>query len=127
MVISGAGAFRRHHRRPERVFRRAGFSEGRAVVRLLEPLKDQSADADARLGDLNAFDVEPLFRIKLGIGGAEPKAALRNRSDASPLAVGDFEDVADQAERAGFGSRCTAREYWFSTPCRPSSSIRTQR
>src|SRR5262245_14511048 len=91
VVIGRTRAFRRHHGSAERVLWRAGFPEGRALVRLLEPLEDQPADADVRFRHAKALDGEALFRIKFGISVAQAVAALRDRADAAPLAIGNLE------------------------------------
>ena len=49
VVVGGARAFGRDHRRAQRRLRRALRAERRAVVRLLQPLQHLPADADRRL------------------------------------------------------------------------------
>ena len=48
-VIGGTRSFGRHHGGPQRRLRRAFPAERRAIVRLLQPLQDLAADADAAI------------------------------------------------------------------------------
>ena len=70
----------------------------RAVVRLLQPLQHQSADAEGRLLRLDLVDLRRSARHH----GRDTRGEAGSRSgespDAPPFPVADLEDVADQAD-----------------------------
>src|SRR4051812_5169886 len=80
-VIGGACPFRRDHGRAERGLRRARPAELRAVVRLLESLEDQAADAEGRFLRLDVVHREPRLGVEVAIRLAEPVAAPRDQAD----------------------------------------------
>src|SRR5215468_10205833 len=98
-VISGASAFGRDHRSAQRSLRRAKRPEGGAVVRLSNPLQDLPADADRRLLGIDLSDFEEPFGIMIAKFIAQPKPALRNRSDSAPFAITDLEHFRHQSLR----------------------------
>ena len=81
------------------MFRRALFSESRAVVRLLHALEDKPTDANRRLLCVDFFNVEQPFRIVIPEFITEFKTTLGDRSDAAPFAIANFEDLVDQILR----------------------------
>src|SRR5215831_14457375 len=98
-VISGASAFGGDHGSAQRSLRRAERPEGGAVVRFSNPLQDLPADADRRLLGIDLFDFEEPLGIMIAKFIAQPKPALRNRSDAAPFAITDLEHFRYQSLR----------------------------
>src|SRR5262249_14575181 len=85
VIVGGTRPLRRHHRRPQRVLRGAGLAEGRALVRLLEALQDQAADAHTRFWSLHALDGEAPLGVQRGVRRGQPEPAPRDRADAAPF------------------------------------------
>src|SRR5215813_234638 len=98
-VISGASAFGRDHRSAQRSLRRAERPEGGAVVWFSNPLQNLPTDADRRFLGINLFDFEKPLGIMIAKFVAQPKPALRNRSDAAPFAITDLEHFRYQSLR----------------------------
>src|SRR5207253_2663347 len=80
-VIGRARALGRHHCRAERVLRRAGLAEGRAVVGLLQPPEHLAADADARFARLDVVDLEEPLGVVVAVLVAELEPALGDDPD----------------------------------------------
>src|SRR5262249_48599831 len=80
---------------------RAVVAEGAAVARLLHPLQYLPADAGFRLVGFDLGDVEEPRGVHVAIFPLELIAALRNRANATPPAIGDLEDVVDHFEGGG--------------------------
>jgi len=98
-VVSGARSFARHHRRAERMFRRAARAKGRTLVGFPDPLQYQAADAFGRFLRAHAGHAESLLGVELRVGLAQAQAAPRNLADAAPLAGHDAEHFADELLR----------------------------
>src|SRR5262245_38513220 len=98
-VISGAGAFGGDHGSAQLGLRRAERPEGRAVVRFPNPLQDLTADADHRFLGIDLFDFKEPLGIMIAEFIAQPKPALRNRTDSAPFAIADFEHFRYQSLR----------------------------
>src|SRR5215831_13303276 len=107
-VISGASAFGRDHRSAQWSLRRAERPEGRAVVRLSNPLQDLPADADRWLLGIDLFDFEEPLGIMIAKFITQPKPALGNRSDSAPFAITDLKY---------FGYQSLRRSVAFSLDC----------
>src|ERR1035437_73540 len=93
VVIGRAGALRRNHGSAERVFRRALDRKCRTLVRLLDALQNQPADALRRLARRFARKREAAVGIILLKAAAQLKAAGRNFTQTPPLAVHHLEDL----------------------------------
>ena len=94
LVVRGAGAFGRNHGRAQRIHGRAARAERRAIHRFLQPLQHQGADAFLGFFGADVFHAENAFGIERGKLFAQPVAALGDRPDAAPFAIGDFEHLA---------------------------------
>src|SRR5262245_9010618 len=84
VVVSGAGAFGRNHRRPKRRLRRTLRAECGAIHRLLQPLQHLPADADLGLARADVFHLKTAIGVVIPEGVAELVAALGNDADAAP-------------------------------------------
>src|SRR5206468_9024954 len=98
-IVGGAGAFRRYHRRAERIRRATAAAEGRAIVRLLEPAQDLTTDALGGLVRFQCPDVEPPLGVEISQLPAQAQARFRDRANAAPLAVAHLERGPDQLLR----------------------------
>src|SRR5262249_34506516 len=78
VIVSSACAFRRYHRRTQRILRGALHGESRALVRLLDALQDESADALRRLTRGLAGEREAPVGIVFLKSSAQLKATRRN-------------------------------------------------
>ena len=74
----------------------AFFSEGGALGGLDGSAQDVSGAAESRLLGVNAGDVEALLGVEIAIIRAESPAARGNDADATPGAIGDFEDFSEE-------------------------------
>jgi len=124
-VVSSAGALCRDHCGSEWMLWGTLGAKGRAVMWLLDAAENLAADADSGLECGNLGDIEDLFGIVTRELRAQPVAAQRDGSDAAPLAVADFEDLANETlcgdvaasvENAGV----LVFDGGISTPCRIS-------
>src|SRR5664280_2855884 len=95
-VIRGASAFRRNHRRSQRMLRIAFLAECRAIVRLLDAAQDLTADANLGLEGINLLHVEKTLGIMLAELPAQFVTAFRNRPHPSPFAIGDLKHLKNQ-------------------------------
>src|SRR3974390_420242 len=96
VVVSCARAFGRYHGSAERIFRRALRGKRRALVRLLDALQNQSADALRRFVRGRAGKWETTVRIVLLKTPAQLKSAGRNLSQSAPLARAYFKNFRDR-------------------------------
>src|SRR5215472_975489 len=78
------------------MFRGALAPESRTIVRLLNSLEYQTADADGRLLSVDLLNLEDSFGVMIAQFVAELIPALRDGSDPAPFSVIDFEDVVYQ-------------------------------
>ncbi len=126
-VVGGAGAFARNHGRAQRVLRRAARAEGRALVRLLQALQDQAADAlGGFLGTWPDATPNARSRVERRVGLAQAAGRSRGSRRCRATCAGRPRRPRRCARCAGrLPSRRTARLYWFSTSARPLSSCST--
>src|SRR5664280_2871529 len=94
-VIRSTSAFRRNHRRSQRMLRIAFRAECRAIVRLLDAAQDLTADANLGLEGIDLLNVEKTLGIMLAELPAQFVTALRNCPYPSPFAIGDLKNVKD--------------------------------
>src|ERR1700751_2414548 len=99
VVVGRARAFRRYHGSAERIFRRALHGKRRAVVRLLDALQNQSADALRRFVRRFARKWEAAVGIVSLKTPAQLEAAGGNFAQAAPLPWGDFENLRNRLLR----------------------------
>jgi len=97
LIISGAGAFGRNHGCAERVLRRAGASEGRAIDGLFQSLQHLGTDALGWFVHRHLRQLEHLFGVVRGELRPQPQAACGDGAHAPPLAVADFKDLGHDA------------------------------
>ena len=90
---------RKIHGSAERVFRRAFHGKGRTIVRFLDALQNQSADALRRFARGNARERESQIRVVFLKAATKLEAAGGNLSQAAPLARSDFKDLSDRLLR----------------------------
>ena len=95
VVIGRACAFRRYHGSAERILRRTLHSERRALVRLLDALQNESADALGRFARRFAGKRVTAVSVIFLKTPAQLEAAGRNLAKAAPLARDYLEDVRD--------------------------------
>src|SRR5260370_30740949 len=95
-VVRGACSLSRDHGRTERMLRIAERPECSTVVRLFDSPKNLAADAylGFERGDLR--DLVKLFGVMSRELVTQVVAALRDGSDAAPLAISNLEHLADQ-------------------------------
>src|SRR5664280_1344728 len=98
-VIGGTSAFRRNHRRSQRMLRITFLAECRAIVRLLDAAQDLTADANFGLEGIDLLHVEKTLGIMLAELTTQFVTAFRNRPYPSPFAIGDFEHIEHQLLR----------------------------
>ncbi len=89
------GALARDHRGAERAARRALFPKRRALVGLDQPLQHLAAVAERRLCGADIGHREARLGVEVAVRVAQPPAALRDRPDAAPAAVGHLEHVRE--------------------------------
>src|SRR5262249_48430698 len=99
--IGRTGAFRGNHRGTQGILWCTLLAERGAVVRLLEALQDQAADANSGFLRVEAIYFKDAFGIVIVKLGPQPVAALWNSADSAPLAITDLESLVDQT----FGGR----------------------
>src|SRR5579864_5370207 len=90
VIVGRARAFGRYHGSAQRIFGRALHSKGRTLVRLLEPLQNQSADALRRLLRGLASEGESAVGIVFLKSSAQLKTAGGNLAQAAPLSRRNF-------------------------------------
>src|SRR5437016_1578455 len=95
VVVSRARTFGRYHGSAQRVFGRAFHGKRRTIVRLLDALKNQPADALRRLVRRRADEREPQIRVMFLKTATKLEAAGGNLSQAAPLARSDLKNFRD--------------------------------
>src|SRR5262245_23751443 len=95
-VISRASALGRNHCRAERMLWSAAFSKRRTIMRLLDTLQHQAADALVRLEGCYLFDIKQTFGVMFSKFPPQFVATLGNRANTPPLSVAHFEHLIDE-------------------------------
>src|SRR5690348_10581547 len=90
-VVGGAGAFGRYHGGAQRMQRRAGGAERRAIMGLFNPLEDLAADAPVVFPGVEVGDLEAPFGVVGAVLPAQLITAFGDGADAPPLLVARLE------------------------------------
>src|SRR5580700_6814947 len=85
VVVGRARAFGRYHGRAQRIFRRALHGKGRTLVRLLDALENQAADALRRFASRLAGERKAAVGVVLLRTSSELKSARRDFAQPTPL------------------------------------------
>src|SRR5262245_16734329 len=98
--VGGTGAFRGHHERTDRAFRRALATEQLALMRFENAFEDLATLRGFRIGDLHARHRETDLCIPRRVSGAKLQRRLRDEAEAPPFEVGaELEHIREHAQR----------------------------